>query len=216
MGDVSIKMYDKFGCVLRIESTCNDISTFHVELEVWHRDGTSDVRKAPLKKSIYSLYHLFTIPKSANYRYLEFISSFDDHSSGRKKLDEVSRSQREKERTYRRFNFFDPRDLSVLEAISRGEYMTFGMQGKNICQHIPEITPSAMTRIFKRLRIHGLIEKIPGSYKYLVTALGKEIIAAGLTIKILFLFQHLHPESLWLKFCHFALKIIYKWPESSL
>ena len=26
MGDVSIKMYDKFGCVLRIESTCNDIS----------------------------------------------------------------------------------------------------------------------------------------------------------------------------------------------
>ncbi|NSI03148.1 MarR family transcriptional regulator, partial [[Ruminococcus] gnavus] len=51
MGDVSIKMYDKFGCVLRIESTCNDISTFRVEREVQHRDGTSDIRKAPLKKS---------------------------------------------------------------------------------------------------------------------------------------------------------------------
>lgn len=187
MGDVSIKMYNKFGCVLRIESTCHNISTFRVEREVQHRDGTSDIRKAPLKKSIYSLYQLFTILKSANYRYLEFISSFDDHSSDRKKLDEVSHSRREKERTYRGFNFFDSRDLSVLEAISKGEYMTFGIQGKQIRQHLPKITPSAMTRIFKRLKVHGLIEKIPGSYKYLITALGKEIIAAGLSIKNLIL-----------------------------
>ena len=144
MGDVSIKMYDKFGCVLRIESTCN-------------------------------------------YRYIEFISAFDDHSSGRKKLDDVSRPQKEKERSYRGFNFFDSRDLSILEAISRGEYMTFGMQGKNIRRHLPEITPTAMTRIFKRLKVHGLIEKLPGTYKYLITALGKEVIAAGLTVKNLIL-----------------------------
>ena len=57
------------------------------------------------------------------------------------------------------------------------------MQGKNIREHLPEISSSAMTRIFKRLRLHGLIEKIPNSYKYLITALGKEIIAAGLTVK---------------------------------
>ena len=31
MGDVSIKMYDKFGYVLRIESACNDIGTFWVK-----------------------------------------------------------------------------------------------------------------------------------------------------------------------------------------
>lgn len=168
---------------LRIESTCNDIGIFRVEREVRHRDGTSDVRKAPLKKSIYSLYQLFTILKSANYRCLEFISAFDDHSSGRKKLDDVSRSQKERERSYRGFNFFDSRNLSVLEAISKGEYMIFGMQEKNIRRHLPAITPSAMTRILKRLKVNGLIEKIPSSYKYLITALGKEIIAAGLTVK---------------------------------
>ena len=77
--------------------------------------------------------------------------------------------------------------ISVLEAISKGEYMTFGIQGKQIRQHLPKITPSAMTRSFKRLKVHGLIEKIPGSYKYLITALGKEIIAAGLSIKNLIL-----------------------------
>ena len=149
MGDVSIKMYDKFGCVLRIESTCNDISTFRVEREVQHRDGTSDIRKAPLKKSIYSLYQLFTILKSANYRYLEFISSFDDHSSGRKKLDEVSHSRREKERTYRGFNFFDSRDLSVPEAISKGEYMTFGIQGN------PASSILGSFRLLRNFEING-------------------------------------------------------------
>lgn len=78
-------MYDTFGCVLRIENTCNDIRTFRIEREAQHRDGTSDMWKAPLKKSIYSLYQLFTLLKSANYRCLEFISSFDDHSDDSKK-----------------------------------------------------------------------------------------------------------------------------------
>ena len=127
------------------------------------------------------------IKQQVKLSYLEFISSFDDHNNGRKKLDDVSRPQKEKERSYRGFNFFDSRDLSALEAIGRGEYMTFGMQRKNIRQHLPEIKSSAMTRIFKRLRLHGLIEKIPGTYKYLVSTLGKEIIAAGLTVKNLIL-----------------------------
>lgn len=106
MGDVSIKMYDKFGCVLRIESTCNDVGSFRVMREVEHRDGTTTEQKAPLKKSIYSLYRLFTLMKSANYRYLEYISSFDDHSGGQKKLTEVCKPVVDNERSYRGLNFF--------------------------------------------------------------------------------------------------------------
>lgn len=187
LGDVSIKMYDKFGQVLRIESTCNDIGTFRVKREVAHQDGSVTEQKAPLKKSIYSLYQLFTIMKAANYRYLEFISSFDDHTDGRKKLAEVAKPVIEKERSYRGLNFFDSRDLAVLEAIGRGEYMTFGMQGKDIRKYLCGLSASAMSRVFKRLRLHAMIERTKGSYKYFPTALGKEIIAAGLTIKNLVL-----------------------------
>lgn len=92
----------------------------------------------------------------------------------------------ENERSYRG-NFFAERDLRVLEAISHGEYMTFGMQGKDIRQYLGEISSSAMSRIFKRLRLHGIIERIPGTYKYFPTAYGKEVIAAGLAIKNLVL-----------------------------
>ena len=187
MGDVSIKMYDKFGLVLRIESTCNDIGAFRVKRKVEHRDGSSSEQKASLKKSIYSLYQLFTIMKAANYRYLEFISSFDDHSSGNQNLTKVTSPVVENERSYRGLNFFAERDLQVLEAISRGEYMTFGMQGKDIRQHLENTSPSAMSRIFKRLRLHGIIERVQGTYKYFTTAYGKEIIAAGLAVRNLVL-----------------------------
>ena len=101
-------MYDKFYHVLRIESTCNDIGAFRVKRKVEHRDGSLSEQKAPLKKSIYSLYQLFTIMKAANYRYLEFISSFDDHSGGKENLTKVTDSVADKGRSYRGLNFLLP------------------------------------------------------------------------------------------------------------
>ena len=46
----------------------------------------------------------------------------------------------------------------------------FGMQGKDIRRHLKDISPSAMSRIFKRLRLHGIIERVQGTYKYFTTA----------------------------------------------
>ena len=183
MGDVSIKMYDKFGLILRIESTCNDVGAFRVKREVNHKDGTTTEEKAPMRKSIYSLYQLFTIMKAANYRYLEFISTFDDHSDGEKNLSATTKPAEENGRSYRGFNFFDPHDLKILEVIDRGEFNILGLQNKDIRVHMEKVTSSSMSRIFKRLRLHGLIEKIEGTYRYFLTALGKSVVAAGLKVK---------------------------------
>lgn len=51
MNDVSIKMYDEFSRVLRIESTCNNIGTFRVKRKVEHREGSSTEQNALLKKA---------------------------------------------------------------------------------------------------------------------------------------------------------------------
>ena len=93
----------------------------------------------------------------------------------------------ENERSYRGFNFFAERDLQVLEVISRGQYMTFGMQRKDIHQYLGDISSSAMSSIFKRLLLHGIIEQTKGTYKYFPTACGKEGVAPGLTIRNLVL-----------------------------
>ena len=97
--------------------------------------------------------------KAANYRYLEFISLLDDHSGGKEKFTKVTDAVVEKGRSYRGLNFFAEHNLQVLEAVSRGEYMTFGMQGKDIRRHLENISPSAMSRIFKRLRLYGIIKR---------------------------------------------------------
>ena len=47
MGAVSIKMYDKFSLVLRIETTVNDVSQFRLYREVEQRDGTKVNRSLP-------------------------------------------------------------------------------------------------------------------------------------------------------------------------
>ena len=183
MGDVSIKMYDKFGVVLRIESTCNNVSEFRVLREIGHRDGTISTDKAPLKKTIYSLYQLLTIMKSANFRYLEFVSSFDDHSGGSGKLEKVTQPIKENGRSYKGLNFFDQKDLNVLEVLGRGEFSAFGMQNKDVRKHIESLSPSAISRVFKRLSLHGLIERKQGSFKYFLTDLGKSVIVAGLHVR---------------------------------
>ena len=183
MGDVSIKMYDKFGVVLRIESTCNNVGEFRVLREISHRDGTISTDKAPLKKSIYSLYQLFTIMKSANYRYLEFISSFDDYSGGSGKLEEVTKSVKDNGRSYKGLNFFDEKDLQVLEVLGRGEFSAFGVQNKDVRKHFENMSSAAVSRFFKRLSLHNIIERKKGSFKYFLTDLGKSVIVAGLHVR---------------------------------
>jgi len=70
MGAASVKIYDKFDRVLRIETTSNDISFFKHHRKVEHRDGHSTRELASLKKSIYSLIDLRGIMLGCNQRYL--------------------------------------------------------------------------------------------------------------------------------------------------
>ena len=55
MGPVSIKMYDKFRLILRIETTVVNVSFFKHYREVEHKDGTRSMAWAEMKKTIYSL-----------------------------------------------------------------------------------------------------------------------------------------------------------------
>lgn len=66
MGSVSIKMYDKFSKILRIETTSNDISFFKHFREVVHRDGSTSYEIASLKKNIYNLSFLADNLKASN------------------------------------------------------------------------------------------------------------------------------------------------------
>lgn len=187
MGEVSIKMYDKFGFVLRIETTVNDVSQFKLFRDVQQRDGTVVQKVAPMKKNIYSLFPLIKLLQAANRRYLELVSSWDDPSDGAKKLEEISESKTDNDRRFRGFNFFSREDQRLFRILSRGEFSIHGFRNKSIRKWLPELSPASISRILKRLRVHGLVKKVSGTHKYYLTKLGKNVITLGLKAKELFI-----------------------------
>jgi len=68
MGMASNRMYDKFGQMLRIETTAKDVSFFQHYRAVEQRNGESVMQFAPIKKTIYSLGALREVPGAANRR----------------------------------------------------------------------------------------------------------------------------------------------------
>ena len=74
----------------QVETTTNDVSQFKCFRDVQHRDGSIVRKNAPMKKGIYSLHLLSGLLKASNRRYVEFISTFDDVSSGINNLKKVS------------------------------------------------------------------------------------------------------------------------------
>lgn len=191
MGEVSVKMYDKAGVILRIECTSNDVSQFRQVRDVQQRDGAIVQKEARLKKSIYSLFPLIQIFKGVTRRYLEYISEFDDPSDGVRKLDKVTQDVRKEDRNYKGFNFFSKEDQQVFEAIARGEFNIRGLRNKQLRELLPDKSSAAVSRIIKRLRTHGLIRKTRNAYRYYLTKLGKSVIVAGLKIRNMLLTRDL-------------------------
>jgi hypothetical protein len=187
MGPTSIKMYDKFGLVLRIETTVNDVSFFKHHRMVEQRDGTTTFKLAPLKKNIYSLKDLRGLLSASNRRYLEFISALEDPSVGTKALQKVSLPVTENGRTYRGFNFFSADDDLVLSSIVRGEYTISGMRNSNLQSYLPDKKPAWISRCLKRLRVHGLIKRVGRTYKYYLTDLGRRAVLTGLKLREMFI-----------------------------
>ena len=191
MGPVSLKLYDKFSLILRIETTVNDLTFFKHYREVEHRDGNRETRWAAMQKTIYSLPALRELLQAANRRYLEFLSTLEDPRNGRDKLDKLSQTVHHEDRSYPGFNFFDARDDELFRVIARGEFNISGMQNKTLRRYLPAKTSAQVSRLLKRLRLHGLIRKVGRTYKYYLTPFGKMVLATGLKLRELVIIPQL-------------------------
>jgi hypothetical protein len=183
MGPTSIKIYDKAGIILRIETTTNNPKWFRHYRTVAHRDGTRSHELAPLKKSIYSLHDLRQLAVAANHRYLEFLSSIDDPTVAIEAVRRVSETVEQAGRRYRGFNFFSDEDIRLFEVVLRGEHTIQGFRNAHIRGHLPGRSTGQISRMLKRLRCHGLVKKIGRTYKYYVTPAGRSVMTAGLKLK---------------------------------
>jgi hypothetical protein len=103
----------------------------------------------------------------------------------------LSSPAKDNDRSFPGFNFLDPDDQSLFEAIARSEYNSSGFQNKNPRRYLADKNPTQISRQLKRLRLHGLIKKIGRTYKYYLTSFGKQVITTGLKLKQLFIIPQL-------------------------
>jgi hypothetical protein len=178
-GKSSIKMYDKCGIVLRIETTTNDVSFFKHHRKVEHREGPPTRELAPVKKSIYSLIDLREILLGCNRRYLSHLSALDDFSAGVRALDRLTKPHKVEEKTVKGINFFEPGDRALLHALQNPKVNIAGVRRADLLPDLEMFSPNRLSRQLRRLLDIGVIKRVTGTYRYYLTKAGRAATAAA-------------------------------------
>ena len=80
---------------------------------------------------------------------------------------------------------------TTVRKLLQGEHNIQGFRNLDLRRQLPYYNAGQMSRLLKRLRVHGLIKRIGRTYKYYVTRLGRCTLLAGMEIR-----QYLLPELL--------------------
>lgn len=183
MGSVTIKLYDKFNIVLRIETTVNDVSFFDHYRQVQHRDGTITTRYAPMKKTIYSLPPLAETLFAVHQRYLKFISDIDTPAGGVDNLHHLAETEIVDNRRYKGFNLLSEEDSSLFRILASGEFTIKGFSNHTLRQRLPTLNAGQVTRLLKRLHVHGIIKRVGRHYRYYLADLGRRTVTLALRLR---------------------------------
>jgi hypothetical protein len=178
-GKSSIKMYDKCGIVLRIETTTNDVSFFKHHRKVEHRERPPTRELAPVKKSIYSLIDLREILLGCNRRYLAHLSALDDFSAGVRALGRLTKPRKIENKTVKGINFFEPGDNALLHALQNPRLNIAGVRRADLLPSLQMFSPNRLSRQLRRLLDIGVIKRITGTYRYYLTKAGRAATAAA-------------------------------------
>ena len=174
----SIKMYDKFGCILRIETTTNDVSFFKHHRKVEHRERPATRALAPVKKTIYSLIDLREILLGCNRRYLAHLSALDDFSAGVRALERLTKPRSVDGKSVKGINFFDPTDNALLHALQNPRVNIAGIRRADLGPLLGALSAARISRQLRRLRDIGAIKQVAGTYRYYLTRIGRAATAA--------------------------------------
>ncbi len=190
MKENGIKMYDKHGSVLRIETVINHPYEFKVRRQ-GRRKGRPVLGWFPMSKGVVNLYRYAEVSRAANSRYLEALSPVGDPAHAQQLLQKLANPVSHNGRSYRGFNPAARRDIDLFAAVMRGEHAIMGFRNRDILgqlfDHIKDQTilprlSAAVSRLLKLLHVHQLIAKIPRSRRWRVTLKGQSIMAMVLRI----------------------------------
>ena len=188
----SLKLYDKQGQVLRVETTIHDASGLKV-----YRPAGDDPEGKPqwreLRKGVADLHRRCELSQAANERYLEALAVVDSPTPLAELSGPLCQRRQEGGRRYRALNPLGDEDARLLGFVGRGAHLIAGFRNRDARQELYGAAPAdrcerrrqsgRVSRLLGLLRAHGLIKKVPRTHRYQVTARGREQIAAILAAR---------------------------------
>ncbi len=182
-----IKVYDKQGSVLRVETVINDPRDMRVYRT---KEGDDSGKKSwqPLRKGVADIHRWVEISQAANTRYIEALATVDDSRCLAELTQAVCQPVTWAGKTARALNPLAAEDARLLEAVNRGEFAINGFRNRDLRGLLFPKQPTdeaeqrrqsaAVTRKLRLLRAHGLIHKVPKTHRYQLSPHGRDVINA--------------------------------------
>jgi hypothetical protein len=182
----SVKVYDKQGSVLRIETTVNHPREFKVYRP---REGSSTgaLSWQRMRQGVADLYRRAEISQASNERYLNALGSIKVDRLLGELVESICRPTLYGGTRIRSLRPWSLEDSTLLKTISRGEFNINGFRNRDLAGYLfpgtldKVKTRRASTRITHRLRIlraHGIIRRVPRTFRYIMTDKGRQIATA--------------------------------------
>jgi hypothetical protein len=183
----SLKMYDKYGQVLRIETTINDPGTMKTyRPKEGDPDGPMQWRK--LRKGVADTKRRAEISQNANQRYLAALAHVEQEQPLGELLQQLCCRKRWQGKSVRALNPFADEDGALLSTVSRAEFLINGFRNRDLRSLLfgaddsdPTVRKrqsSVITRKLRLLRAHGLIKKLSKTHRYQLSEKGRATITA--------------------------------------
>jgi hypothetical protein len=183
----SIKVYDKGGSILRIETTINNPAAFRS-----YRTSEAEPQGAKqwrvMRRGVADMHRRAEVSQAANDRYAEALAALDSTTPLGQLAAGVCRPVTKDGKRYRALHPFEADDRALLEAISDGAQIPEGFSNHDLATRLyPAKSADArerkriVSKVSYRLRIlraHGLIRKLPGRRRYHMTTRGRSITTA--------------------------------------
>ena len=189
----ALKMYDKDGSVLRIETVINDPREFFVHRVRHKQDGREEVGWFPMSKGVAHLYRYAQVSRKANERYLEALAVVDDLGVGRRQLDGYCAPVVYQGRRRRALQPLGRADQALFQAALRGEYAVRGFRNGELAEALFGPRPKdrvergrrcgRVSRRISLLRAHGLVAKFPRARRYRVTEQGQRFMSTAIHLR---------------------------------
>lgn len=181
----SVKMYDKQGSVLRVETTIND----PYDLKVYRPardDPDGPLAWRQMRKGVVDLRRRAEVSQGCNERYYEALATLDTSTPLGRLIEPICRPTRLGSCRLRGMRPWAGQDLALLRAINRAEFTVTGFRNRDLVGILygpltPEQRRGASARMSHRLRLlrgHHLVKKVPRTHRYQLTARGRQIITA--------------------------------------